>query len=78
MGAFAAALARVEALETLNAETIFAFVRAIDARDPYTARHSEKVAGYAVQLACALGSASTPRCRSASSNRRTMQTIASC
>ncbi len=48
-------LARVEALETLNEETIFAFVRAIDARDPYTARHSEKVAGYAVQLARALG-----------------------
>ena len=48
-------LKRVEALETLNRETIFAFVRAIDARDPYTARHSEKVAAYAVQLAQALG-----------------------
>ena len=45
---------RVEDLETLNRETIFAFVRAIDARDPYTARHSEKVATYAVQLAAAL------------------------
>jgi hypothetical protein len=50
-----ALLDRVEDLETLNQETIFAFVRAIDARDPYTARHSEKVAGYAVQLARALG-----------------------
>jgi HD-GYP domain-containing protein (c-di-GMP phosphodiesterase class II) len=50
-----ALLARVEELETLNEETIFAFVRAIDARDPYTARHSEKVAGYAVRLARALG-----------------------
>jgi hypothetical protein len=48
-------LLRVQELETLNRETIFAFVRAIDARDPYTARHSEKVAGYAVQLAEALG-----------------------
>jgi HD-GYP domain-containing protein (c-di-GMP phosphodiesterase class II) len=48
-------LARVEALETLNQETIFAFVRAIDARDPYTARHSEKVAAHAVRLARALG-----------------------
>ncbi|MCW2986781.1 MAG: hypothetical protein JWR63_4351 [Conexibacter sp.] len=48
-------LGRVEALETLNQETIFAFVRAIDARDPYTARHSEKVAGYAVRLARGLG-----------------------
>lgn len=48
-------LDRVEELEALNEETIFAFVRAIDARDPYTARHSEKVAGYAVQLARALG-----------------------
>jgi len=51
----ASLLNRVEALETLNQETIFAFVRAIDARDPYTARHSEKVAGYAVRLARALG-----------------------
>jgi hypothetical protein len=42
---------RVDELETLNRETIFAFVRAIDARDPYTARHSEKVAAYAVELA---------------------------
>jgi hypothetical protein len=50
-----ALLERVQELETLNEETIFAFVRAIDARDPYTARHSEKVAGYAVELARALG-----------------------
>jgi HD-GYP domain-containing protein (c-di-GMP phosphodiesterase class II) len=48
-------LGRVDELETLNQETIFAFVRAIDARDPYTARHSEKVAAYAVELAHALG-----------------------
>jgi HD-GYP domain-containing protein (c-di-GMP phosphodiesterase class II) len=48
-------LQRVQELETLNRETIFAFVRAIDARDPYTARHSEKVATYAVELARALG-----------------------
>jgi HD-GYP domain-containing protein (c-di-GMP phosphodiesterase class II) len=48
-------LRRVQDLETLNRETIFAFVRAIDARDPYTARHSEKVAAYAVELARALG-----------------------
>jgi HD-GYP domain-containing protein (c-di-GMP phosphodiesterase class II) len=48
-------LRRVEDLATLNRETIHAFVRAIDARDPYTARHSEKVAAYAVQLARALG-----------------------
>jgi HD-GYP domain-containing protein (c-di-GMP phosphodiesterase class II) len=48
-------LSRVQELEALNHETIFAFVRAIDARDPYTARHSEKVAGYAVELARALG-----------------------
>jgi hypothetical protein len=46
---------RVDELERLNQETIFAFVRAIDARDPYTARHSEKVAHYAVLLARALG-----------------------
>jgi HD-GYP domain-containing protein (c-di-GMP phosphodiesterase class II) len=48
-------LRRVSDLQTLNMETISAFVRAIDARDPYTARHSEKVAAYAVQLARALG-----------------------
>jgi putative nucleotidyltransferase with HDIG domain len=46
---------RVDELEAINEQTIFAFVRAIDARDPYTARHSEKVAAYAVQLARALG-----------------------
>jgi HD-GYP domain-containing protein (c-di-GMP phosphodiesterase class II) len=50
-----ALLRRVHDLETLNLETIFAFVRAIDARDPYTARHSEKVAAYASELAQALG-----------------------
>jgi len=48
-------LRRVEDLAALNRETIYAFVRAIDARDPHTARHSEKVAAYAVQLARALG-----------------------
>ena len=48
-------LRRLHDLETLNRETIFAFVRAIDAREPYTARHSEKVAAYAVELAQALG-----------------------
>src|SRR5919197_487912 len=46
---------RVDELEAINEQTIFAFVRAIDARDPYTARHSEKVAAYAVQLVQALG-----------------------
>jgi HD-GYP domain-containing protein (c-di-GMP phosphodiesterase class II) len=46
---------RVEELEAVNVETIYAFVRAIDARDPYTARHSEKVAAYGVMLARALG-----------------------
>jgi HD domain len=46
---------RVEELEAVNVETIYAFVRAIDARDPYTARHSEKVAAYGVMLAGALG-----------------------
>jgi hypothetical protein len=55
-GALTTALVdRVRELERLNEETIFAFVRAIDARDPYTARHSEKVAAYAVRLARALG-----------------------
>jgi hypothetical protein len=48
-------LRRVDELEAVNEQTIFAFVRAIDARDPYTARHSEKVAAYAVQLAQELG-----------------------
>ena len=48
-------LDRVDELQAVNEQTIFAFVRAIDARDPYTARHSEKVAGYAVRLARALG-----------------------
>jgi HD-GYP domain-containing protein (c-di-GMP phosphodiesterase class II) len=48
-------LHKLDDLETLNRDTIFAFVRAIDARDPYTARHSEKVAAYAVELAQALG-----------------------
>ncbi len=48
-------LGRMEDLERLNRETILAFVRAIDARDPYTARHSETVAAYATALARALG-----------------------
>jgi hypothetical protein len=48
-------LARLDECETLNRETIAAFVRAIDARDPYTARHSERVADYAAALARELG-----------------------
>jgi hypothetical protein len=48
-------LHRLEQLERLNAETIAAFVRAIDARDPYTARHSEKVSAYGLQLARTMG-----------------------
>jgi hypothetical protein len=48
-------LGRMEDLKVLNRETILAFVRAIDARDPYTARHSETVAAYSTALAQALG-----------------------
>jgi HD domain len=48
-------MARLHDLETLNRETIAAFVRAIDARDPYTAQHSERVAAYSAALAEALG-----------------------
>lgn len=45
----------VEALEQLNGEMALAFVRAIDARDPNTARHSELVAAYSAALAAELG-----------------------
>lgn len=55
-GSLARALLRqLDALECHNQETIFAFVRAIDARDPNTARHSEQVAEYSASLATALG-----------------------
>ncbi len=42
-------------LRDQNLETIAALAAAIDARDPYTMGHSEKVTGYAVQLANKLG-----------------------
>ncbi|HEU4976482.1 MAG TPA: HD-GYP domain-containing protein [Baekduia sp.] len=48
-------LGRISELEQVNLETILAFAQAIDARDPYTARHSEKVAAYGHALAEALG-----------------------
>jgi putative nucleotidyltransferase with HDIG domain len=48
-------LARLDELEEVNDETIAAFVRAIDARDPYTAQHSQRVSLYATALAEALG-----------------------
>jgi putative nucleotidyltransferase with HDIG domain len=50
-----ALLRRLDELEQVNEETIFAFVRAIDARDPNTARHSEQVSEYSAALATALG-----------------------
>lgn len=54
-GSFASRLRRrARELAQLNDETVRAFVRAIDSRDPYTGRHSEKVADYAVELADAL------------------------
>lgn len=45
----------VRQLEQVNQEMALAFVRAIDARDPNTARHSELVAAYAAALAAELG-----------------------
>jgi putative nucleotidyltransferase with HDIG domain len=55
-GALAHALMHeLEQLERVNREMALAFVRAIDARDPNTARHSELVAAYAAALAAELG-----------------------
>lgn len=55
-GALATALLRqVDELAGVNQEMSLAFVRAIDARDPNTARHSELVAYYATALAHELG-----------------------
>jgi putative nucleotidyltransferase with HDIG domain len=56
VGALASALlSEVEQLASVNHEMSLAFVRAIDARDPNTARHSELVAFYAAELANELG-----------------------
>ena len=33
---------RIADLEKLNEQTVLAFVRAVDAKDPYTAQHSER------------------------------------
>lgn len=46
---------RIKALRTLNDQTILAFVRAIDAKDQHTARHSEKVAQFAELIARRMG-----------------------
>jgi putative nucleotidyltransferase with HDIG domain len=55
-GALARALVHeVKELEQVNEEMALAFVRAIDARDPNTARHSELVATYSAALAGELG-----------------------
>lgn len=42
---------RILDLEKLNDQTILAFVRAVDAKDPYTAQHSERVAFFARAIA---------------------------
>lgn len=43
---------RIDELHQLNEEVVRAFVRALDAKDHYTSRHSEKVAEYAAGIAC--------------------------
>ena len=48
-------LRQLDELECHNQETMLASVRPIDARDPNTARHSERVAEYSAALATALG-----------------------
>lgn len=47
--------AHIRELRDLNEQTIVAFVQAVDAKDPHTAKHSMKVAEYAVQIARELG-----------------------
>lgn len=42
---------RIADLEKLNDQTILAFIRAVDAKDPYTAQHSERVAHFARAIA---------------------------
>jgi len=52
VGSMAARLRRrIVELETLNEQTILAFIRAVDAKDPYTAQHSERVACFARAIA---------------------------
>lgn len=46
---------RITALEGLHEQTVLAFVRAIDAKDHYTAQHSENVARYATMAARQMG-----------------------
>ncbi len=46
---------QVTRLEQLNDESIRAFVHAIDAKSPYTARHSERVAAFAGHLGREIG-----------------------
>lgn len=46
---------RIRELHELNEQTIVAFVQAVDAKDPHTARHSLRVAEYAHAIAVELG-----------------------
>jgi hypothetical protein len=56
VGAFSSSLrGRVQTLEQMGSQVVSAFVRAIDAMHPTTARHSEKVAEYCVETARELG-----------------------
>lgn len=56
VGAFSSSLrGRVQNLEQMGSQVVSAFVRAIDAMHPTTARHSEKVAEYSVETARELG-----------------------
>ena len=60
IGALTGALTRglasqVELLRKVNTETVLAFVRAVDAKDPYTAGHSLRVSEYATAIAEQMG-----------------------
>jgi putative nucleotidyltransferase with HDIG domain len=56
IGAFVGALRqRIHALEAFAEEAVGAFVQTIDAKSPYTARHSERVAAFAVAIGQELG-----------------------